>query len=217
MTELLHKAMRSNEERAVLYGKLREAVLNCKGCKLCGTRKNVVVGEGSLSSRIMFVGEGPGADEDDTGRPFVGASGKLLTTIIEAAGFIREEVYITNIVKCRPPKNRDPAIDEVMRCQVWLEAQIALLRPRIIVALGNTPLKWFMHSNEGGITKMRGRWFNWRGVSLMPMYHPSYLLRNDSRKKGSPKEQTWRDIKEVYARYKTLRGNEHDAAERQRS
>lgn len=204
MTELLHKAMRSDDERAALYDTLRDAVLNCKACKLCGARKNVVVGEGSLTSRIMFVGEGPGAVEDDTGRPFVGASGRLLTDILKAAGFSREEVYITNIVKCRPPENREPAPEEVLRCERWLEAQIALLRPRIIVTLGNTPLKWFLHSNEGGITKMRGRWFTWRGASLMPMYHPSYLLRNDSRRKGSPKEQTWRDIQEVFARYKNL-------------
>ena len=136
MTEMLFKAMRSPQERAQLYSLFQDAVLHCERCGLCRTRKNVVVGEGSLTNRIMFVGEGPGEVEDDTGRPFVGPAGQLLTRILEAAGFKREEVYITNIVKCRPPGNRVPEIEEVLRCQGWLEAQIALLRPQIIVALG---------------------------------------------------------------------------------
>jgi len=205
MTEMLFKAMRSPQKRAQLYSLFQDAVLHCERCGLCRTRKNVVVGEGSLTNRIMFVGEGPGEVEDDTGRPFVGPAGQLLTRILEAAGFKREEVYITNIVKCRPPGNRVPEIEEVLRCQGWLEAQIALLRPQIIVALGNTPLKWFLHST-GGITKMRGRWFTWRGISLMPMFHPSYLLRNESREKGGPKDLTWRDIQEIRARYMSLQG-----------
>lgn len=205
MNEILHKAMRTPRERAELYEMFCESVRHCRRCGLCEGRRNVVPGEGNLNSPIMFVGEGPGEQEDNTGRPFVGKSGELLTRILASAGFKREEVYIANIVKCRPPKNRDPAIEEVVSCQCWLEAQLALIEPRIIVALGNTPLKWFLHVS-GGITKMRGRWFTWRGADLMPMFHPSYLLHNDSRKKGDPKDLTWNDIKQVYARYESLRG-----------
>jgi uracil-DNA glycosylase family 4 len=204
MTEMLYKAQRSDSERLGLYHELHDSILKCEKCGLCKTRKNVVVGEGDINSRIMFVGEGPGEVEDDTGRPFVGPAGELLTQILKAAGFEREKVYITNIVKCRPPRNRVPEIEEVISCQGWLEAQIALLHPQIIVCLGNTPLKWFIHSTEG-ITKMRGRWFTWRGAALMPMFHPSYLLRNESRRKGSPKDLTWQDIQRVWTRYEELR------------
>ncbi len=205
MTEMLYQARRGPEERAALYETLRGSILQCQKCGLCTRRINVVPGEGDIESRIMFVGEGPGEDEDETGRPFVGRAGQLLTQILGAAGFEREKVYITNIVKCRPPQNRVPEIEEVLNCQGWLEAQIALLRPRIIVCLGNTPLKWFIHSTNG-ITKMRGRWFTWRGAMLMPMFHPSYLLRNDSREKGGPKALTWQDIQQVWARYNSLKG-----------
>ncbi len=204
MTELIYKAQRSPEERTALYESLKNSILQCRKCGLCARRLNVVPGEGDIASRVMFVGEGPGEDEDKTGRPFIGRAGQLLTQILNAAGFEREKVYITNIVKCRPPQNRVPEIEEVLNCQGWLEAQIALLHPQIIVCLGNTPLKWFLHSTEG-ITKMRGRWFTWRGAALMPMYHPSYLLRNDSRGKGSPKAQTWQDIQQVWARYNDLK------------
>ncbi len=214
MTEYLHKAMRAPEERELLYERLCEGMRNCKRCGLCAARKNAVPGEGSLTSRVMFVGEGPGEQEDETGRPFVGPAGKLLSQILQAAGFKREEVYIANVVKCRPPDNRVPTIEETLRCQPWLEAQLALLRPRIIVALGNTPLRWFLHVS-GGITKMRGRWFTWRGAALMPMFHPSYLLRNDSRKKGDPKDLTWGDIRRVRERCESLlRGTNDDATVR---
>ncbi|WOL38836.1 uracil-DNA glycosylase [Pyramidobacter sp. YE332] len=205
MTEMLSQAQRSPQERTALYQLLRDAANRCEQCGLCRSRKNVVVGEGSLTSRIMFVGEGPGEVEDNSGRPFVGPAGQLLTRILEAAKFSRDDVYITNIVKCRPPNNRVPEIEEVLSCQRWLEAQIALLQPQIIVCLGNTPLKWFLHGTEG-ITKMRGRWFTWRGAALMPMFHPSYLLRNQSRERGGPKDLTWRDIQEIRQRYESLRG-----------
>ncbi len=204
MTEMLYKAQRSDAERAALYDELCGAALECQRCGLCKTRQHVVIGEGDIASRIMFVGEGPGEVEDRTGRPFVGPAGELLTAILDAAGFKRDQVYITNIVKCRPPKNRVPEIEEVISCQGWLEAQLALLRPQIIVCLGNTPLKWFIHSTEG-ITKMRGRWFSWRGAALMPMFHPSYLLRSESRTKNSPKYLTWQDIQQIRSRYESLR------------
>lgn len=200
MTEQLNKARTSPGERAELYGELCAAAGQCRKCRLCESRKSVVMGEGDINSPIMFVGEGPGEVEDDTGRPFVGPAGQLLSKILMAAGFDRQRLYITNIVKCRPPQNRVPAIEETIACQRWLEAQIAIINPRIIIALGNTPLKWFLHSTDG-ITKLRGRWLDWRGMDFMAMYHPSYLLRNQSRAKDSPKAQTWLDIQAVKRRY----------------
>ena len=186
--------------------KLREQCLACTRCHLCETRTNVVFGVGPEDAKIMFIGEGPGENEDLQGEPFVGRAGKLLDDMLELIDLDRHKnVYIANIVKCRPPNNRVPEIEEVLSCQRWLEAQIALLQPQIIVCLGNTPLKWFLHGTEG-ITKMRGRWFTWRGAALMPMFHPSYLLRNQSRERGGPKDLTWRDIQEIRQRYESLRG-----------
>ncbi len=172
-------------------------------------RKQAVTGEGSLDATLMFVGEGPGADEDSQGIPFVGRAGQLLDRILEAAGIKREEVYITNVVKCRPPENRTPAIEEIVVCQRFLEAQIAIINPRVIVCLGNTPTKWFLGTTEG-ITKIRGQWFSWKGIDIMPMFHPSYLLRNESRRKDGPKALTWMDIQEVKKRldrYQTRRSS----------
>ena len=146
-----------------------------------------------------MVGEGPGADEDAQGLAFVGRAGQLLTKILSAAGIDRESVFITNVVKCRPPNNRTPTQEEMLKCGDFLEAQLLLLRPRILVCLGNTPLKWLLRTSEG-ITALRGRWFDWRGVQLFPMFHPSYLLRNDSRQKGSPKDLTWQDVQNLKAR-----------------
>lgn len=178
MTEMLCRAQNSPQERTRFYEQLSASVRVCERCGLCKTRENTVFGEGNIASRIMFVGEGPGEDEDRCGHPFVGRAGQLLTKILEPAGFRRSDVYITNIVKCRPPQNRNPGIQEVLSCQRWLEAQIALLAPRIIVTLGNVPMKWFLHCTEG-VTRMRGRWYDWNGVKLFPMFHPSYLLRNE--------------------------------------
>ncbi len=144
----------------------------------------------------MIIGEGPGEDEDKTGQPFVGRAGQLLTKILNAAGINRNDIFITNIVKCRPPNNRVPSQDEMLKCGEFLEAQILLIRPKILVALGNTALKYFFKSN-GGITKLRGQWLNWRGIPLFPMFHPSYLLRDDSRTPGSPKALTWDDVREL--------------------
>ncbi|WP_286846483.1 MULTISPECIES: uracil-DNA glycosylase [Aminobacterium] len=182
--------------REKAWGKLLEDITTCEKCALCKTRKHVVPGEGAIKSLLMFVGEGPGFDEDEQGRPFVGKAGQLLTKILKAADISRKDVYITNVVKCRPPENRVPTIEEMMVCNKYLEAQIALIQPAIIVCLGNTPTKWFLKTSEG-ITSLRGQWFQWRGIDLMPLFHPSYLLRNDSRRKGSPKDLTWRDIRVV--------------------
>lgn len=178
---------------------LRGRVAACRRCGLCEARTNTVFGQGAVRTPLVMVGEGPGADEDAQGLAFVGRAGQLLTKILSAAGIDRESVFITNVVKCRPPNNRTPTQEEMLKCGDFLEAQLLLLRPRILVCLGNTPLKWLLRTSEG-ITALRGRWFDWRGVRLFPMFHPSYLLRNDSRQKGSPKDLTWQDVQNLKAR-----------------
>lgn len=185
--------------RDAAWEELRGRVAACRRCGLCETRTNMVFGQGAVHTPIVMVGEGPGADEDAQGLAFVGRAGQLLTKILSAAGIDRESVFITNVVKCRPPNNRTPTQEEMLKCGDFLEAQLLLLRPRILVCLGNTPLKWLLRTSEG-ITALRGRWFDWRGVQLFPMFHPSYLLRNDSRQKGSPKDLTWQDVQNLKAR-----------------
>ena len=185
--------------RDAAWEELRGRVAACRRCGLCETRTNTVFGQGAVRTPIVMVGEGPGADEDAQGLAFVGRAGQLLTKILSAAGIDRESVFITNVVKCRPPNNRTPTQEEMLKCGDFLEAQLLLLRPRILVCLGNTPLKWLLRTSEG-ITALRGRWFDWRGVQLFPMFHPSYLLRNDSRQKGSPKDLTWQDVQNLKAR-----------------
>ncbi len=187
------------EEKRKCWETIQDQVKKCVLCPLHKDRNCTVFGEGPWNADLMFVGEGPGADEDREGIPFIGRAGQLLTRILEAAGISRDQVFITNVVKCRPPNNRVPMIEEMMACSSYLEAQIAIINPRIIVCLGSTPTKWFLKSTEG-ISKIRGKWFSWRGIDLMPMFHPSYLLRNQSRKPGSPKDLTWQDIKEVKER-----------------
>ena len=190
----------NDEERAAtkktLWEETKANVLACRACPLAETRTKVVFGDGDPDSRLMFIGEGPGADEDAQGIPFVGRAGQLLTQILTAAGISRREVYITNIVKCRPPENRVPTPAETVLCDKHLQTQIMLINPALIVLLGNTPARWILQTSEG-ITKLRGRWFEWRGAAVMPMFHPSYLLRNASSKEGSPKHLTWLDIQEV--------------------
>ena len=185
--------------REAAWEELRGRVAACRRCGLCEARTNTVFGQGAVRTPIVMVGEGPGADEDAQGLAFVGRAGQLLTKILSAAGIDRESVFITNVVKCRPPNNRTPTQEEMLKCGDFLEAQLLLLRPRILVCLGNTPLKWLLRTSEG-ITALRGRWFDWRGVPLFPMFHPSYLLRNDSRQKGSPKDLTWQDVQNLKAR-----------------
>ena len=189
------------------WQELERRVETCTACELCSTRKNTVFGQGNRSSPLVFVGEGPGADEDKQGLAFVGRAGKLLTGIFQAAGIEREDVFITNIVKCRPPENRNPLPGEMMACNPFLEAQLALLRPQIVVCLGNVAVKWLLKTSEG-ISSLRGRWFPWRGILLFPMFHPSYLLRYDSKKKGSPKDLTWQDITELKTRLDSLTAGE---------
>ena len=196
--------------RDLSFEELKSRALSCELCKLHQNRTNVVFGEGPNPSTIMFIGEGPGETEDLTGRPFVGRAGKLLTEILTAAGFDREDVYIGNTVKCRPPGNRLPQKDEMEACFPYLEAQIAHLKPKIIVTLGNAPTQLLL-STQQGITKIRGEFFPWKnGIEIFPMFHPSYLLRNPSKEKGKPKYLTWLDIQKVKAKYDEYRAGTAD-------
>ncbi len=169
----------------------------CERCPLSETRTHVVFGEGSPKAAVMLVGEGPGEVEDNTGRPFVGPAGQKLDEVLASVQIPRDNVYITNVVKCRPPNNRVPSKTEMEACQPYLEAQIAFIQPALIIALGNTAAQWLVPEIPG-ITKSHGTFYSWRGgILLFPMYHPSYLLRYPSKEKGSPKYQTWIDIQKV--------------------
>ena len=165
--------------------------------------ERLVFGEGDPDADVMIVGEGPGEEEDRCGRPFVGRAGQLLDRILASVGIDRDDVYITNMVKHRPPGNRAPKPEEIEASLPLLLAQIRLVRPQIIVTLGNVPTQWFLRSKDG-ITRTRGRWYDWHGVRLFPMYHPAYLLRNASRQRGSPKWQTWEDVQTLKAVLVTL-------------
>ncbi|AKJ64523.1 uracil-DNA glycosylase [Kiritimatiella glycovorans] len=172
------------------------AVAECEKCRLCRHRNCTVPGEGPLRPDVMFIGEGPGAEEDRQGRPFVGRAGKLLDKMIAAMGFAREEVFIGNIVKCRAHntstgKDRPPSPDEMDACIPYLRAQIGIIRPKVIVALGKTSVMGLLHK-EVAITRFRGSWQTYEGVDLMPTFHPSYLLRSPSQKRPA-----WEDLQEV--------------------
>lgn len=182
------------------WEELKRRVNDCHKCPLCNKRHNTVFGEGpELNCRVMIIGEAPGFEEDIQGRPFVGKAGQLLTGILENGGKIpRETVYITNTVKCRPPENRNPKPEEMQACSDFLEAQLLLLRPDIVVTLGNVPTQLLLMTSQK-ISSLRGQWLGWRGIRLFPMFHPSYLLRNDSRAEGSPKYLTWQDVKALKA------------------
>jgi len=173
---------------------LDERILQCRKCPLAQTRKHAVPGEGDLNADLMFVGEAPGRDEDLLGRPFVGRAGKLLTKIIEAMKFKRDEVYITNIIKCRPPENRNPQPNEIQECQGYLFEQIERIKPRMIVALGKVAASFFIADNLS-MTKLRGRLYDFQGISVMPTFHPSYLVRNEQNK--LLRKLVWEDMKEV--------------------
>lgn len=162
--------------------------------KLSGLSDNLVFGEGDPNADLMIVGEAPGEDEDLSGRPFVGRAGQLLDKVLAAVDIDRQDAYITNMVKFRPPGNRKPEQEEIDVSVPVLLEQIRLIRPQVIVTLGNVPTQWFLNTKEG-ITKLRGQWAEWHGVRVMPLYHPAYLLRNAGREVGSPKWQTWQDVK----------------------
>ena len=172
---------------------LRAETHDCNACRLAPTRTHVVFGVGNPEADLMFIGEAPGHDEDLQGEPFVGRAGQLLTDIIKAMKLSREEVYIANVLKCRPPENRNPEPDEVEQCRPFLERQIALIRPKVIVTLGRFGLQ-ALTQTQYSISAVRGQWLDYRGIRLMPTYHPAYLLRNPGAKK-----EVWSDMKKVMA------------------
>ena len=173
--------------------KIREDLGDCTRCKLHKGRNKLVFGDGSATAKLVFVGEGPGADEDVQGLPFVGRAGKLLTQMIEAMGLQRNDVYICNVVKCRPPQNRAPEPGEVETCSPYLLRQIDVINPKVIVCLGAVAAKTLLETTRG-ISQYRGEWQEWRGRKLMATYHPSYLLRNPP-----AKADVWKDLQTVMA------------------
>ena len=179
-------AARSLEEIRVELG-------DCKRCTLCQARTQVVFGSGNPRAELVFVGEGPGADEDAQGIPFVGQAGQLLDKMIVAMGYARDEVYICNVVKCRPPGNRNPEPEEVAACEPFLRAQLASIGPKVIVALGKFAAQTLLR-DPTPITRMRGSWREYQGIRLMPTYHPAYLLRNPAEKRAA-----WTDLQQVMA------------------
>jgi len=178
------------------WEELDEAIKDCNKCKLCTGRKNIVFGIGNKNADIMFIGEGPGADEDLQGEPFVGKAGQLMDKAFEALDIKREEVYIANIVKCRPPQNRNPEQDEANACMDYLRNQVLLIKPKIIVLLGSVALKNIL-GEEYGITNSRGKWIEKKGIWYLPTFHPAALLRDDSKK-----IDFWRDLKFIKEKLK---------------
>ena len=183
------------EELQALVAVDRE-ILACRLCPLYKQRTQAVPGEGNRSAELMFIGEGPGRDEDLQGRPFVGRAGQLLRRIIAAMKYREDEVYITNVVKCRPPDNRVPHREEAEACSPYLVRQIELIRPRVIVTLGKTPTDYFLPSREG-MTSRRGHFGDYRGIPVMPTFHPSYLVRNEANREL--KRMVWEDMQQVMA------------------
>lgn len=180
------------------WEELENSIINCKKCKLCTNRTNIVFGDGNKEADIMFIGEGPGADEDKQGLPFVGKAGKLMNSAFEGLGIKREKVYIANIVKCRPPSNRVPENDEAEACLDYLRNQVILVRPKIIVLLGSTALKNIL-GKELSITASRGKWIEKKGIYYMPTWHPAALLRDENKK-----IEFWLDLKLVIERYENM-------------
>jgi uracil-DNA glycosylase family 4 len=177
--------------RIITLEEVRKELGDCKRCKLHRTRRTIVFGEGNERATLMFIGEGPGYDEDVQGRPFVGKAGQLLTKIIESINLSREEVYIANIVKCRPPQNRNPEPDEIQSCNPFLMKQIHVIQPRIICALGTFSAQTLLKTDTK-ISALRGKLFDLEGINVIPTYHPAFLLRNPERKR-----EVWEDMKKI--------------------
>lgn len=189
----------------VSWPTLTEEITRCQKCRLCAGRTYPVPGEGNPHARLMFIGEGPGHDEDQTGRPFVGRAGQLLDKMIGAIGLSREDVFIANVVKCRPPQNRAPEADEVAACMPYLRAQVGLIRPQVIVLLGSSALGAIL-GPEHRITRERGAWVERKGVWFMPTFHPAALLRDESKKRP-----VWEDLKKVRDKLQELQADEPNA------
>lgn len=200
MTKIVHMENIKEELETI-----KSKCLNCQKCPLSCSRTNVVFSDGIPNSKLMLIGEAPGYWEDQKGIPFVGKAGQLLDKILNSVGLSRQkDIYICNTIKCRPPENRNPLPDEKQACSEYLKAQIDILQPKIILICGNIALNSMLPS-EHGITKARGKWFDGPYNSkMMPIFHPSYLLRNPSHEKGSPKWLMWQDIQEIKKEYDKL-------------
>ena len=185
----------------ISWENIEQQITNCRRCGLCKQRHSIVLGEGNRSADIMLIGEGPGAEEDAQGRPFVGKAGQLLDKMFSAIDITREELYITNVVKCRPPENRTPLDEEAEACLPILRMQYALIRPKIVVCLGATATR-HVYEQEARITRVRGQWKNKAGTLFIPTYHPAALLRDETKKKD-----VWADLQSIQHTYAALRQN----------
>jgi DNA polymerase len=181
----------AERESTVTLAEIRETIGDCKRCRLSEGRHTIVFGQGNPKAPVLFIGEAPGAEEDEQGLAFVGRAGQLLTQIVKAMGYSRDDIFIANVIKCRPPQNRNPEPDEILSCQPFLEAQIDSIRPKAIVALGKFAGQWLLKTAEP-ISRIRGRLGSYQGIPVMPTYHPAYLLRNPSAKR-----EVWEDMKVV--------------------
>ena len=187
-------------QRDAQLAALSQSCADCRRCPLADGRQRVVVFRGNAAARLMVIGEGPGAQEDASGLPFVGRAGQLLDQMLASVGLdSNRDAYICNVVKCRPPENRKPTPAEMAACRPWLEEQLRLIQPAVVLLAGATALEGAL-GEKGAITKQRGQWRAWQGRWVMPIFHPSYLLRNPSRTEGSPKWLTWQDLKAVKRR-----------------
>ncbi len=187
-------ALSGEEKRLRLAEMDTGEVRGCTRCRLCETRTRTVFGEGSADAELFFIGEGPGENEDLSGRPFVGQAGELLDKMISAMGLKREQVYIANVVKCRPPQNREPAPDEIATCTPYLTRQLEIVRPKVIVTLGR-PATQHMLQSKLSMSRLRGTWQRWRGIPLMPTFHPAYVLRQYT--DNSTRKLVWGDLRQV--------------------
>ena len=182
------------------WEQIEQMIHSCQRCGLCQQRHSIVLGEGNRQAEVMLIGEGPGADEDAQGRPFVGKAGQLLDKMFSAIDMRREDLYITNVVKCRPPGNRTPLDDEAQACLPILRMQYRLIRPKIVVCLGATATR-HVYDPEARITRVRGQWLEKNGTFFLPTYHPAALLRDESKKKD-----VWADLKSIAQKYAELTG-----------
>jgi len=202
----LNPELSSSHDKKAALEKLRAEIGECQRCKLSKERKHIVFGEGSPDAGLMFIGEAPGKEEDIQARPFVGDAGKLLTRMIEKMGLAREDVYIGNIVKCRPPLNRDPEEDEMKTCSPFIDRQIEIISPKVIVSLGRVSAQTLI-ATKVPISKLRGKFYEYKGIPLMPTFHPAYLLRN-------PKDKwlVWEDMQKVLELLKEKGGLREEAS-----
>jgi len=200
----------SNPPPLLTLEEIRKGLGDCKRCKLHLTRRTIVFGEGNQKAKLMLIGEGPGYDEDVQGRPFVGRAGQLLTKILQSIHLQREEVYITNIIKCRPPQNRNPESDEIESCYPFLLQQIHSIQPQMICTLGTFAAQTLLRT-DAKITSLRGKWYDLEGIKVLPTYHPAFLLRNPERKK-----EVWEDMKQIVRRMENLGEPSHPVGSKRR-